>query len=536
MLWVLFGAVSFVLLIACANVAGLLLARAASRRTEFALRAALGARRGRIVSQLTAESLLLALAGGALGIVFARWGLAAIMQTTALDLPRTSEIHLDGGVLLFTLAVSVVTGVVFGLVPSFGVSRVDLTTALKSGRDAEQATRIVRWFSTRGFLVSGQVALSIVLLIGAALLIESLARLNRVEPGFDPSNLLTMKVSLPQTRYAAAEKAGAFRQELVERVEALPGVRSAATVFTVPMTGYAMQPVQSADEARLPLNKRPLGVVEFITADYFRTMGIPLRGGREFTAHDRAGSKEVTIISEGLARKLWPEYPKMSPVGMHLLIGVNPAPVEIVGIVADIRQSLDDEYRPGFYRPALEGGPPSFMFVAKTTGNPLLYADAIRREVLAVDHDQPVSSVKTMAAIMEEEEGQRRLVLLLLELFAGAALVLTAIGIYGTLAYWVVERTRELGIRRALGAQTRDLLSLVVGKGMALTVAGVVIGTAAAIGLTRLLQKLLFAISPTDPLTFAAVAALVCVMTLMACYLPARRATRIEPTKAVRFD
>ena len=536
MLWVLFGAVTFVLLIACANVAGLLLARAASRRNEFAVRAALGARRGRILSQLTAESLLLALAGGALGIVLARWGLAGILRTTALDLPRTSEIHLDGGVLLFTLTLSVVTGVVFGLIPSLGASRVDLTTALKSGYDSEQGRRILRWFSTRGFLVSGQVALSIVLLIGAALLIESLARLNRVEPGFDSSNLLTMKVSLPETRYGTAEKAGAFREELVERVEALPGVRSAATVFTVPMTGFAMQPLQPADQALLPLNKRPLGVVEFITSDYFRTMGIPLRGGREFTAHDRAGSREVTIISEALARKLWPDYPKVNPIGMHLLIGVNKTPIEIVGIVADIRQSLDDEVRPGFYRPALQGGPPSFMFVAKTVGNPLLYADAIRREVLAVDRDQPVSSVKTMVAIMEEEEGQRRLVLVLLELFAGAALVLTAIGIYGTLAYWVVERTRELGIRRALGAQARDLLSLVVGKGVALTAAGMIVGTVAAFGLTHLLKKLLFQISPTDPLTFAAVAALVFALTLGACYLPARRATRVEPMKALRFD
>jgi len=536
MLWVLFGAVTFVLLIACANVAGLLLARAASRRAEFAVRAALGARRGRILSQLTAESLLLALAGGALGIVLARWGLAAIMRTTALDLPRTSEIHLDGGALLFTLELSVLTGVVFGLVPSLGASRIDLTTALKSGHDSDQGTRIVRWFSTRGLLVSGQVALSIVLLIGAALLIESLARLNRVEPGFDPSNLLTMKVSLPETRYGTAEKAGAFREELVERVEALPGVRSAASVFTAPMTGYAMQPLQPADEALLPLNKRPLGVVEFITTNYFSTMGIPLRAGREFTAHDRAGSKEVTIITEGLARKLWPGYPKVNPIGMHLLIGVNTTPIEIVGIVGDIRQSLDDEYRPGFYRPALQSGPPSFIFVAKTTGNPLLYADAIRREVLAVDRDQPVSSVKTMDALMEEEEGQRRLVLLLLEMFAGAALVLTAIGIYGTLAYWVVERTRELGIRRALGAQTKDLLSLVVGKGLGLTAAGLVVGTAAAIGLTRMLQKLLFQISPTDPITFAAVAALVFALTLGACYLPARRAAGVEPMKALRFD
>jgi putative ABC transport system permease protein len=536
MLWVLFGAVSFVLLIACANVAGLLLARSASRQAEFAIRAALGATRGRLISQLLVESLFLALAGGGLGAVFARWSLAAITRATAIDLPRTAEIHLDGGVLLFTFVLSLLTGVVFGLAPSLGASHVDLTTALKSGQDSIHARRIARWFSTRGFLVSGQVALSIVLLIGAALLIESLARLNRVEPGFDPSNLLTMRFSLPQTRNDTAEKVGAFRENLVQRVEALPGVRSAATVFTIPMSGFAMQPVQSADAALLPLNKRPLGVVEFITADYFRTMGIPLRGGREFTARDRVGSQQVTIISEGLARKLWPEFPKTNPIGLHLLIGVNTTPIEVVGIVGDIRQSLDDEYRPGFYRPSLQGGPPSFMFVVKTTGNPLAYANSVRREVLAVDRDQPVSAVKTMAAIMEEEEGQRRLVLLLLEVFASAALLLTAIGIYGTLAYWVVQRTRELGIRRALGAQTKNLLSLVVGKGMLLTAGGIIVGTAGAIGLTRVLQKLLFQISPTDPLTFVAVAAVVFGLTIVACYVPARRATRIEPMKALRSE
>ena len=536
MLWVLFGAVSFVLLIACANVAGLLLARAASRQSEFAIRAALGAGRGRLISQLLVESLFLALAGGGLGLVFSRWSLAAIMRTATLELPRTAEIHLDGGVLLFTLVLSVLTALVFGLAPSVGASRVDLTTTLKSGQDSVHARRIARWFSTRGFLVSGQVALSIVLLIGAALLIESLARLNHVEPGFDASNLLTMRISLPQTRYDNAEKAGAFREELVRRVEALPGVQSAATVFTVPMTGFAMQPVQPADAALIPLNKRPLGVVEFITADYFRTMGIPLRGGREFTARDRAGSPEVIIISEGLARKLWPEFPKVDPIGLHLLIGVNIAPVEIVGIVSDIRQSLDDEPRPAFYRPALQGGPPSFMFAVKTTGNPLVYANSVRREVFAVDRDQPVSSVKTMAAIMEEQEGQRRLVLLLLEDFAGAALLLTAIGIYGTLTYWVVQRTRELGIRRALGAQTKSLLSLVVGKGMLLAAEGIIVGTAGAIGLTRVLQKLLFQISPTDPLTFAAVAASVSGLTIVACYVPARRAARIEPMQALRSE
>jgi putative ABC transport system permease protein len=536
MLWMLFGAVTFVLLIACANVAGLLLARAAARKPEFAVRAAVGAGRGRLVSQLLVESLLFAVMGGVLGIVFARLALVGITEATALDLPRMTDIHLDGAVLVFTVALSALTGVLFGLAPSLSASRVDLATALKSGRDSGENRRIAKWFSTRGLLVSGQVALSIVLLIGAALLVESLARLSRVNPGFDTSNLLTMRVSLPQTRYDTVQKAGAFHEELVRRVEALPGVRSATTVFTAPMAGFARQPVQSADAALLPLNKRPLGVVQFITTGYFRTMGIPLRSGREFTPHDRDGTQEVIIISETLARKLWPEYPNLNPIGLHLLIGVKMTPVEVVGIVGDIRQSLEGEFAGGFYRPALQVGPSSFAFVVKTTGDPTSYINAVRHAVLALDRDQPISSVKTMTNLMEEEVGQRRLVLLLLGVFASAALLLTAVGIYGMLAYWVVQRTRELGIRRALGAPTESLLWLVIGRGLALTSAGVIVGTAAATGFTRLLQKLLFQVSPSDPAAFIAVAALVAVLTLAACYLPARTATRIQPIEALRFE
>jgi predicted permease len=536
MLWMLFGAVTFVLLIACANVAGLLLARAALRKGEFAVRAAVGAARGRIVSQLLVESLIFALVSGVLGLVLARLVLAGIARTTALDLPRMADIHLDTAVLAFTIVLSAFTGVLFGLAPSLSASRPDLISALKSGRGSEESKRMGRWFSTRGLLVSGQVALSIVLLIGAALLIETLAQLSRVSLGFDSANLLTMRISLPHTRYDSNQKTGAFQEQLVTRVETLPGVRGAATVFTAPITGFAMQPVQPADAALLPLNKRPLGVVQFITTDYFRTMGIPMRSGREFTAHDRNGTPEVTIISESLARRQWPEYPTLNPIGQHLLIGVNKTPIEVVGIVGDIRQSLEGDFAAGFYRPALQAGPPTFAFVVRTTSDPLGYVNAVRREVLALDRDEPISSVKTMSNLMEEEVGQRRLVLLLLAVFASAALLLTAMGIYGMLAYWVVQRTRELGIRRALGAPTGNVLWLVVGKGLALTSAGVVIGIAAAAALTRLLEKLLFHVSPTDPAAFIAVAALVPVLTLIACYIPARTATRIQPLEALRFE
>jgi putative ABC transport system permease protein len=276
-------------------------------------------------------------------------------------------------------------------------------------------------------------------------------------------------------------------------------------------------------------------VVQFITIDYFRAMASPLRTGREFTAHDRAGAPQVTIVSEGLARRLWPEYPKVNALGRSVLIGVEKKPVEVVGVVGDLRQSLDDEFRAGFYRPALQAGPSSFMFVVKTAGDPMRFVNALRREVLAIDHDQPISSVKTMSAIIEEDLGQRRVVLGLLGLFAGAAVLLTAIGIYGMVTYWVVQRTRELGMRRALGAPAASLRWLVVGR-LVLTSGGVIAGSAGTIALTRLLQILLFQVSPTDPLTFAAVAALLAVLTLAASYFPAHRATRIDPMEALRFE
>lgn len=536
MLWMLLGAVSFVLLIACANVASLLLARAASRRSEFAVRVAVGAARGRLVRQLLVESLLFALLSGMFGIVLARVALRLVAHATALNLPRMAEIHLDGAVLGFALALSAVTGILFGLVPSLGASRVDLANALKSGHSSGEGRRLAKWFSTRGLLVSGQVALSVVLLIGAALLIRTLAQLSRIDRGFDPANVLTMRISLPPARYDTVQKSGRFSEELVRRLDALPGVRNAATVFTLPMMGFAMQPVQPADAPLLLLNKRPLGVVQFITSDYFRTMGIPLRSGREFSERDGADAPQVVIISESLARRLWPEYPKLNPIGLRMLIGVNKTPIEVVGIVGDVRQGLADEFRAGFYRPTLQAGPPSFRVVVKTVGDPLHYTAAVRAAVFAIDRDQPISSVKTMTAVMEDEEGQRRLVLLLLGVFAGAALVLTAIGVYGMLAYWVVQRTRELGIRRALGAPTENLVWLVVGKGSLFAAAGLIAGTAGAVGLTRLLQSLLFHVSPTDPVSFAGVAALVGVLTLAACYLPARRATRIEPMQALRFE
>ena len=535
MLWLLFGAVSFVLLIACANVAGLLLARAVSRAREFTVRAALGAPRRRLVAQLLTESTVMSLMAGALGLLLALWMLGGIGALAELDLPRLTEVHLDYTVLAFAFATSIVTGMLFGLLPSLAASRPDLAGALKS-RGESLAGAHVGGFQMRSALVAGQVALSIVLLTGTALLIESLGRLARVDPGFDPSHLLTMRIALSPTRYAGVQPVATFYEELLRRVESLPGVRAAAVSLTIPMTGYPMTPSQPAAAPLRKLNERPLGMIQFITPDYFRTMRIPLRRGREFTDHDRAGETPAVILNEAMARLLWPEYPNFDPIGQQILIGVSPNPVQIVGIVADMRQSLEGEFTAAMYRSAFQAVSPSFMFTVRTEGDPLRMAEPIRREVLAIDPAQPISDVKTMDEVTESSEGQRRIVLLLLGVFAGAATLLTMIGIYGAISYWVVQRTRELGIRRALGAPAGNILWLVMGRGLGLAAAGVAIGVAGAASLTRLLRAMLFHVSPTDPATLAVVALITAAMSAVASYLPARRAIRVDPMDALRTE
>jgi predicted permease len=540
LLWMLFGAVGFVLLIACANVASLLLARATSRSREFAVRAALGAGRGRLTGQLLVESVLLACVGGVLGVLLAKWSLSAIPRMSAFDLPRTGEIRLDGMVLGFAMALSIATGVLFGLVPSLGASRPDLAGALRvSGAAASSvgSKRVMLWFSTRGVLVVGQVALSIVLLIGATLLMKSLADLNRGDHGFKAANVLTMKIALPPARYDADQKKAAFYDELVRRVQSLPGVRSAAVTLTLPMTGFSGTPVQRADGPPMQLNQRPIGIIQNITPAYFRTLEIPLRRGREFTEHDSAGAAPVTMINESLAHRLWPEYPNgQNPVGQNIRIGVNPQPVEVVGIVADMHQaSVSIEPRPGVYLPSAQDPPSTAMFAVRTEGNPLQFVNAVRSQVLAIDLDQPVSAVQTMQDVVEADLGQQRLITMLLGLFASVALLLAVVGIYGVIAFSVAQRIQEVGIRRALGAQQSDILRLVVGQGLGLTLAGVALGLGGAFALTRVLKSVLFRISATDPATFVGIALLFVVIALAASYIPARRAARIDPTTALRI-
>lgn len=534
-LWVLFGAVSFVLLIACSNVAGLLLARATSRSREFAVRAALGAARSRLVGQLLMESLLLALAAAIVGILLARWMLTGFAHLTLLDIPRLNEIHLDATVLAFALLISVLTGLLFGLLPSLSASRPDLATVLKTRGESISGGRFAS-FNARNILVAGQVALCIVLLSGATLLVRSLARISQVDPGFDRANVLTFRVSLSQAHYDNTGKISAFYQDLLHRIEALPGVRSAGISLTLPLMGFPLSPTQTADEPIRALSDRPLAMVQFVSPDYFRTLRIPLVAGREFTDHDREGAPFVTVIDEACARKLWPDYPQNSPLGKRIIIGAQNTPYEVVGIVGDIRQGLDGDLVPATFRSSLQQVSSTMMVAVRTEGDPQNFVDVIRKQVLAIDPAQPISAVHTMDELAQQEEGQRRMVLLLLGVFAAAAVLLTAIGMYGTIAYSVLQRTREVGIRRALGAPTGNILLIVIGRGLGLTSAGLGVGIVGAIALTRFIQSFLFHVSPTDPLTFVCVALLTLGVSLVATLIPAQRAVRVDPMEALRTE
>jgi predicted permease len=538
MLWTMFGAMGFVLLIACANVASLLLARAASRSKELAVRAALGAGRGRLIRQLLAESLVLAVGGGALGVVLATWFLGAIGRANALFaqggvnalfVPGARTIHLDGVVLAFTVALSIVTGVLFGLFPSVQVSRPDLNDVLRE----RGATATRSGMSARSLLVTGQVALSIVLLIGAALLMESFFRLHSVNPGFRTANLLTTKISLPRARYDTDQKRDGFFRELMRR---LPS--NSAVAMLLPTTAWIRTNIVEVERQAGPNagDDASYAVVQSVTPGYLRTLGIPLKRGREFTAHDNvAGSPPVMMVNETLARRLWPDG--TNPIGLHLKEGYDKALgwIEVVGIVADIHEGgLGSDAVAEFYLPLAMHPPQTAFVMARTEGDPMRLANTVRETVLEVDRDQPVSDVRTMEQVFEATLGQRRLTMVLLGLFASVALLLATVGIYGSIAYSVAQRTQEVGIRRALGAQQGDILRLILLQGLRLVLAGVAIGLLGAFALTRVMKNLLFHVQATDPAAFAGIAILFVAVALAASYLPARRAARVDPMAALR--
>ncbi|MFY9609808.1 MAG: ABC transporter permease [Blastocatellia bacterium] len=533
-LLLLFAAVGLVLLIACANVANLLLARAAARQKEIAIRVALGAGRARLIRQMLTESVMLALVGGVLGVGLAWLGLRLLVGINPANTPRLGEIEIDGRVLGFTLLVSVLTGLVFGLVPALQASRPDLNETLKEG--ARGSTGGIGRQRVRNILVVTEVALTQMLLIGAGLMIKSFYSLQEVNPGFNPASVLTMQVTLPPLKYAEDTQITAFYEQTLKRIEALPGVQAAAAATTLPMTGNSIVRRFTID-GRAPAapNERLLANYAAISPEYFRAMGIRLIAGRGFTDHDRDSSQPVIIINDTMRRRFWPNE---DPIGKHISItaetGVSR---EIVGVVADVKHSsLDAESGLEIYEPYLQF-PWSFMAIAvRTAADPLRLAPAVRTEILAVDKAQPVYDVKPMAQIVGDSVSQPRLYMLLLGIFAAIALILAAVGIYGVMNYSVNQRKHEIGIRMAIGAQRSDILKMIVGQGMLLASIGVASGIVAAFFLGRVVEMLLFGVSGRDPMTFLGLPIVLVLVALVSSYFPARRATRVDPMIALRAE
>jgi putative ABC transport system permease protein len=535
---ILLGAVGFVLLIACTNVANLLLARAAARGSEMAVRTALGARRGRLVAQLLTESVLLSLCGAAVGLLLAVWGVELLTSLKPAGIPRLDNVRIDGTVILFTVVVALITGVIFGLVPAFTVTR-GLSGSLKeSGRGAvttRGGTRI------RGVLVVAELALAVMLLAGAGLLMRSFMKLQAVDPGFKPEQALTFELTLPDARYEEDAPRIAFYDRLLPRLRSLPGVRGASAVMGLPLSGLDfIISFAVAGRPPVPPALQPAMQVRVATPDYFTTVGIPLKRGRGFNEDDKAGTPRVVVITESAARQF---FPGEDPIGKTITLGWGRGPGkrkaggDVVGIVGDVRDAgLNEPNPPQIYLP-MRQWPVSFMTVVlKTDVPPASLADAVRAGVYAVDANLPVSNVSTLDAIVAKSISQQRFYMLLLTIFASVALALAAIGIFGVLSYAVSQRTREIGIRMALGAPGRTLVSLIVGQAMILVLFGVAAGTIAALVVSQTMTKMLFGVTPTDPVTFAAVAVLLVGVALLASYLPARRATRVDPIDALRAE
>jgi putative ABC transport system permease protein len=526
------GAVALVLLIACANVANLLLARATDRRKEIALRSALGAGRGRIVRELLAEGIVLAGMGGALGVAVGLWGVRGLVALAPGGLPRLDGgVPLDASVLAFSLALSLLTGVTIGLVPALQVLRTDLSAVLKEGgRSAGGGRRRLR----EGLVVS-EVALSLVLLIGAGLLVESLRRMSAVEPGFRPERMLTLSFRLPPTKYPEGEPVAAFFRAAIARIRAVPGVESAALVRAVPLTGnYAEDGYLVEGRPEPEPGKVPQTQINIVTPDYFRTMGIPVREGRDFTDHDDADAPRVVIVNETLARLAWPGE---SPLGRRLRPQGSDEWLTVIAVVGDVKhRRLSEPPQAQVYTTHYQDPKIFACVVARTAGPPMAVADSVRAAIWSVDKDQPVWSVASMESVIERALAHTRFLLWLFGAFAAVALLLAAIGIYGVLSYAVAQRTQEIGIRIALGARAAQVLGLVVSQGMALVLGAIVLGLAGAFALSGLMRSLLFGVTPSDPWTFAAAALVLALVALVACWLPARRATRVDPVAALTHE
>jgi putative ABC transport system permease protein len=538
-LWLLSAAVGCVLLIGCANVANLLLARATSRYREMSIRAALGASRGRIVRQLLTESLLLALSGGVLGWLLSWWGTKALLALAPRGLLRALTVSNEAQTLGFAVLISLATAAFFGLAPALQAARTNLTDALKeAGKGGGDSARRNHF---RGALIVAEVAVALVLSVCAGLLVNSFWRLQRVNPGFDPHHALTFRIELPASRYSQQTRVAPFFQQLVARLEALPGVKNAAAVSHLPLSSLRGTVGFSIEGMTLPRNTPFPYASDFraVTPNYFRTIGLQLIKGRDFTARDNLTSTPVTIISESLARRY---FPNQDPIGKR----INPSYSidargelmrEIIGIVSDAKHvNLSDEAPPTIY--VAHGQIPRYgmTIMIRTTGDPNALSAAVRKEVQTLDKELPVFNVRTFDQYLTASVAESKFTTWLLGLFAGLALLLTAIGLYGVMAYSVAQRTRELGVRMALGATAQDVLRLVMKQGMGLALLGMAIGMGSALALTRLMQKLLYGVSATDPATFAAIVGLLAVVALLACWIPARRATKVDPMVALRHE
>jgi putative ABC transport system permease protein len=535
-LFTLLAAVGFVLLIACANVANLLLSRAAARQKEFAIRAAIGAGRLRVLRQLLTESVLLSFLGGALGLLVAFWAMDPLLRIAPQNIPGLAETKLNAGVALFTFVVSIFTGIIFGLAPALHASRQDLNSALKDGGHGATTGRS-RQRLRAGLFVS-EVSLALVLVIASGLLVRSLFKALGVNPGFNAGHVLALDVILPHAKYGTVEQDRTFFARALERIRALPGVRSASAALCPPIVGTCWESVYVV--AGLPVPRQselPTSVFNVAELEYFRTMEIPLIEGRYFTEADNADTPKVIVINQTLARQWWPHE---SALGKRIKQGWPQGRTpyrEIVGVVGDLKQDgLDARQLPEVFLPAAQSPANSMTVVVRTATEPMSLAASVEKEIQAVDPDQPVARVQPMTQYMNESLERRRFSALLLAIFGALALLLAAIGIYSVMAYSVAQRTHEFGVRLALGAQPLDVLGLVVKNGLQLVLAGIGIGLVAAFGLTRLMNSLLFGVSEKDPVTFVGVTVLLCAVALAACYVPARRATRVDPMVALRHE
>jgi len=524
------AAVGLVLLIACANVASLLLSRALARKREIAVRTALGASRATLVWQLLTESMLLALVAGMLGIGLSWIATRALLAWGASQLPEGVPIGMDLRVLLFTLLISVLAGIIFGTIPALQLARSDPNSSLRDeGRGLSVGHTHARM---KNLLVVTQVALSLLLVIGSGLLLRSFMRLLRVDPGFDSENVLTMNVSLPSVKYSKPEQQTAFFDEVLRRASALPGVRSTATSATLPLHFIRIAPVLPEGQPNVPLSQRPVVDVEAVSPQWFQTLRVPLRSGRDFTAADNAQAPKVVVVNETFVRQFWPND---NPIGKHMIVGRWPDPAEVVGIAADIKnKGLEPDPQPQIYLPFPQLPWGNMNLLIRTAVAPRSVVSAVRAQIHAVDADQPVMKIQTVNDLMDSSRSEPRFTMLLLTVFSATALVLAVIGIYGVLSYSVAQRRQEFGIRLALGAEREDILRLVVRHGLMLAIAGIVLGLTAALFLTRLMATMLYKVGSRDLATFLLTPLLFVAIALLASYLPARRATKVNPIEALR--